>query len=100
MKTVAWKKICKPLQQGGLGIRSINDVAEEAIRRQVWPVASKKKSIWADWVYNRYIKKKSFWDIKVWSNSSWGWRGILNRRKPVLANVLQLMAMLMKPSFG
>lgn len=100
MKTVAWKKICKPLQQGRLGIRSIIDVAEEAIRKQVWHVASKRKSIWADWVYNRYIKKKSFRDIKVWSNSSWGWRGILNRRKPVSANVLQLMAMVMKPSFG
>lgn len=70
----AWNKVCRPVEQGGLDIRYIKGTAKAAILRQTWFIVVKRKSIWIDWIYARYIKNKSFWTLKIPSDCSWGRR--------------------------
>lgn len=68
MKTIAWKKICTPKSQGGLGIRSIVDIGTAGLTCWTWFIARRRKSIWTSWGYSNYIKDRSFWDLKTPSN--------------------------------
>ncbi|GKB76459.1 hypothetical protein Tco_0943354 [Tanacetum coccineum] len=47
---VAWKVICKPKDQGGLGIRSLKRWKEVLIIKQFWKIIENKDSLWAKWV--------------------------------------------------
>lgn len=87
LKPVAWKLICKRLAFRGLGIMPVKLWAEASLLRQVWGTASRRKSIWVDWVEKRYIKSSSFWDIKIPLNCSWGLRGLFNARTRALQHV-------------
>lgn len=60
LKTVAWDAICKPTEKGGLGIKSVEASAAAALLKQVWAIVSKRKSLWTDWAYMKYIKNRSF----------------------------------------
>lgn len=39
----------------------------------------------------KYIKEKSFWDVRIPSNCSWGWRGILSKIEIVLKHVTHII---------
>lgn len=91
MKTIAWKKLFLPKAAGGLGIRSFRSTAAAALLRQVWRVASHQKSIWVAWATSKYIKEKSFWDLKTPSSCSWSWRGILSMRSMALQHFCHLV---------
>lgn len=91
LKPVAWSKICSPIESEGLGISSISAVASATVLRQVWFIVSNRSCLWISWVYKKYIKHRSFWDLKTPSNCSLGWRGILNSRKEALRHVTHLI---------
>lgn len=88
---MAWSKICTPIESRGLGIRTISDIPAASLLRQVWYIGSKRKCRWIKWVYKKYIKQGSFWDLKIPSNCSQGWRGILNSRREALKHVTHLI---------
>ena len=45
-----------------------------------WSVATKEDKLWVKYVYAKYLKGKSFLDVKKCSGSSWIWQSILNSR--------------------
>ncbi|XP_022003929.1 uncharacterized protein LOC110901406 [Helianthus annuus] len=46
-------------------------------------IVSGRKSLWVEWIYAHRLRGRSFWDVKVPQNSSWGWRKILSFRGSV-----------------
>nr|GEU59754.1 hypothetical protein [Tanacetum cinerariifolium] len=50
---VAWEVVCLPKKEGGL------------------------ESLWVKWAHLYKLNRKSFWDIPLHGNMSWGWRKIL-----------------------
>jgi len=40
----------------------------------VWAVAKKKDVLWVNWVYERYIEDKNWWEYKPPHDSSWYWK--------------------------
>ncbi|XP_043687599.1 uncharacterized protein LOC122638815 [Telopea speciosissima] len=84
---ISWDKICKPKDEGGLGIRRITDMNITGILKQIWWIASKKDSLWVRWVYARYLKKESIWTVKIPQNCSWVWRKVLKYRHLVEPNI-------------
>jgi len=54
--TVAWHKVCKPLDEGGLGIRSLTTLNEASNLKLCWELLSSNQP-WATLLRNRAIPK-------------------------------------------
>ncbi|GJU06423.1 RNA-directed DNA polymerase, eukaryota, reverse transcriptase zinc-binding domain protein [Tanacetum coccineum] len=47
---IAWKVVCRPKEQGGLGIKPLKRWNEVLLIKQFWKILENKKSLWAEWV--------------------------------------------------
>ncbi|GJV03160.1 RNA-directed DNA polymerase, eukaryota, reverse transcriptase zinc-binding domain protein [Tanacetum coccineum] len=60
---VAWKQVCKPRDQGGLGIKDLGKWNEVLMSKHIWNIVSNKESLWVKWVnvgpLSDYIPKES-----------------------------------------
>ncbi|KAK1292012.1 hypothetical protein QJS10_CPB17g00255 [Acorus calamus] len=84
---VSWDLICHPKQEGGLGIRNIKDWSKASMAARFWEVITHSKSLWTDWIWNRYLKRKSPWEVNSNSGCSWVWHQILSNRDWIKAEV-------------
>ena len=57
---VAWRDLCLPKEEGGLGFRSLKSWNTALISRVLWNIFSKKDSLWIKWVHNVYIGNRDF----------------------------------------
>ncbi|GAV83739.1 hypothetical protein CFOL_v3_27185 [Cephalotus follicularis] len=85
---LAWNKVCRPKEEGGLGIKSTRAWNFAAILKHGWEICHKKKSVWTDWCYEVLLKEENFWHISVRSNCFWSWRKILQCRRILAQNLL------------
>lgn len=68
---VAWKDICKPTNEGGLGIRAVKEVNKVYGLKLIWRMLY-GDSLWGKWIKANLLKKKSFWEISGESQAgSW-----------------------------
>ncbi|KAJ0463265.1 putative reverse transcriptase zinc-binding domain-containing protein [Helianthus annuus] len=80
---VAWKTVCLPKSEGGLGIQSISDVNKALLTNHIWSLITKRESLWVRWIHSYRIKGKNFWDLPCRGSPSWGWRKLLAIRSKV-----------------
>ncbi|GJR26775.1 RNA-directed DNA polymerase, eukaryota, reverse transcriptase zinc-binding domain protein [Tanacetum coccineum] len=85
---ISWKSICKPKEQGGLGIKNLQVWNEVLIVKQLWKVIAKKDTLWVKWVNTENLKGKSIWEITAKTNSSAGWKEMLKLRDKIRKHVL------------
>ena len=78
---VAWKSICYPLTEGGLGITNLKTWNKAATLKHIWRLLVDKDSLWTIWVTTVLLRNKSFWHVNVPSTASWSWRKILQSRE-------------------
>lgn len=77
---VAYKEVCSPLEEGGLGIRSIAEVTLVHSLKLIWRLFSEPCSLWIDWVKHYILRNESFWDVRDTGLGSWIWRKLLKLR--------------------
>ncbi|GJZ40961.1 putative reverse transcriptase domain, reverse transcriptase zinc-binding domain protein [Tanacetum coccineum] len=77
---VSWEDVCLPKQEGGLGIRRLENFNVALMSTHVWKIVTRKDSLWVKWIHAYKLKKRSFLDVKMASNVSWGWRKLLQIR--------------------
>ena len=77
---VAWKDVCFPKREGGLGIKDLAIWNKAAIGKNIWQVFSNKDSLWATWITKTKLKRLSFREITENTQSSWSWSKILSLR--------------------
>ncbi|XP_071720735.1 uncharacterized protein [Rutidosis leptorrhynchoides] len=80
---VAWKDVCVPKDQGGLGLKPLKVWNEVLIVKQIWRILVKDMSLWSVWVNLVKLKGKSFWDIAPSQSDSWGWKFLLKLRDKI-----------------
>ncbi|GJT94434.1 RNA-directed DNA polymerase, eukaryota, reverse transcriptase zinc-binding domain protein [Tanacetum coccineum] len=81
---VAWKDICAPKSQGGLGIKRLGPWNETLLCKHLWNLITKKESLWVKWVYIVRLKEKSIWNVEIDENDSGTWKKrIINLREKV-----------------
>ncbi|XP_074305748.1 uncharacterized protein LOC141640970 [Silene latifolia] len=73
---VGWGTICRPMEEGGLGIKDQECWNKAMVGRLVDWVATHRDSIWVNWVQSNYLKGQEWMDYRPSSNSSWVWRRI------------------------
>ncbi|GJW02174.1 RNA-directed DNA polymerase, eukaryota, reverse transcriptase zinc-binding domain protein [Tanacetum coccineum] len=84
---VSWDAICKPKDQGGLGLKNLKEWNEILLVKQLWNVATKKDTLWVKWIHEEKLKGKSIWNAQVDYNSSVGWKNILSMRDKVRKHI-------------
>jgi hypothetical protein len=77
---IAWKDICVPKNEGGLGIRRIRDMNLALMASRLWSIISKKNSLWVNWIYSDRLKDKSVWNYKVPASCGSSWKKMMNLR--------------------
>ncbi|XP_021971338.1 uncharacterized protein LOC110866498 [Helianthus annuus] len=80
---VPWKDVCKPKEEGGLGIRSISEVNKALITSHIWSIITNRESLWVQWIHAYRLKGRNFWEIPARGNLTWSWRKILAIRSLV-----------------
>lgn len=58
---VAWKDICKPKEEGGLGIRLLEEFQLVFGLKRLWNFFSNSGSLWVAWLRNHIFKRRSYW---------------------------------------
>ncbi|XP_010513407.1 PREDICTED: uncharacterized protein LOC104789404 [Camelina sativa] len=77
---VAWKDVCIPREEGGLGLRLLKEANTVSCLKLIWRLLS-TNSLWTKWLRTYLLQKGSFWSIKVNSTvGSWMWRKLLKYR--------------------
>lgn len=78
---IAWSDVCKPKEEGGLGLRSLEEVNRVSCLKLIWRIFSARFSLWVQWIHRYLIRKDSFWSVKETSSlGSWMWKKLLQLR--------------------
>ncbi|KAL0411967.1 UNVERIFIED_CONTAM: hypothetical protein Slati_3786400 [Sesamum latifolium] len=59
---VAWKEVCHPKKEGGLGIRHIQSWNVALLTRVLWNIHCKADTLWVKWVNEVYLRSALVWD--------------------------------------
>ncbi|KAL0295091.1 UNVERIFIED_CONTAM: hypothetical protein Scaly_3110300, partial [Sesamum calycinum] len=77
---VAWGQICKPKEEGGLGIRSLISTNQALMLRQLWRILQHDgNSIWVDWIHRYRLRHSTIWTFNG-ASGSWSWKKLLKLR--------------------
>lgn len=77
---VAWKQVCMPKDEGGLGLRRISPWNKMLCLRLIWVLLSYNSSLWSRWQKLQHLTETSFWEIEESPSNSWTWRSLLQLR--------------------
>ncbi|GKA39075.1 RNA-directed DNA polymerase, eukaryota, reverse transcriptase zinc-binding domain protein [Tanacetum coccineum] len=84
---VAWKTVCTPKSQGGLGLKRLGPWNEALLCKHLWNVATHKESLWVKWVNVVKLKGKSIWEVNPIDGDSGTWKAILSLRSKIKNHV-------------
>ncbi|KAL2228620.1 UNVERIFIED_CONTAM: hypothetical protein Sindi_1841700 [Sesamum indicum] len=84
---VAWKDVCRPMDEEGLGFKDISTLNRALMSKKLCDVIQcDRTSIWVQWLYQDRLRERSIWTISE-HGGSWGWRKIL-RLRPFLRSIV------------
>ncbi|KAL0288758.1 UNVERIFIED_CONTAM: hypothetical protein Sradi_7089700 [Sesamum radiatum] len=84
---VAWEAVCRPIEEGGLGIKDILAINRALMSKHLWAVIKQDRtSIWVDWITQVRLRDCSIWTVKE-NKGAWGWRKMLSLRHPLMAYI-------------
>ncbi|KAL2237584.1 UNVERIFIED_CONTAM: hypothetical protein Sindi_0950100 [Sesamum indicum] len=77
---VAWKDLCRPKDEGGIGFKDIAILNRTLMTKKLCDIIRcDRTSIWVEWLYQGRLRDTSIWTIRE-NGGSWGWRKILRLR--------------------
>ncbi|KAL2224536.1 UNVERIFIED_CONTAM: hypothetical protein Sindi_3021300 [Sesamum indicum] len=77
---VAWKDLCRPTDEGGLGFKDIPILNRALMMKKLCDIIMcDRTSIWVEWLYQGRLRDTSIWTIQE-HGGSWSWRKILRLR--------------------
>lgn len=76
------KTCCALKEEGGLGIRNLNEWNQAAVLYQIWRIAQpSSNSLWIRWIKECLFHKKHFWTTDFPQSCPWNVRQMLNMRE-------------------
>ncbi|KAL2237530.1 UNVERIFIED_CONTAM: hypothetical protein Sindi_0944700 [Sesamum indicum] len=80
---VAWKDVCKPIMEGGQGIKDIGILNRALMAKKLCDVIRcDRTSIWVDWLQHGRLRDTSIWTVDE-KGESRGWRKLLRLRTSI-----------------
>lgn len=88
---VAWKKLGKPKEEGGLGFHDLELFNQALLGKQAWCIWDKPNSLLAQVLKHRYFATSEFLEFGVGTCPSYGWRSILHGRELLKKGLQQVI---------
>ncbi|KAL0285647.1 UNVERIFIED_CONTAM: Retrovirus-related Pol polyprotein from type-2 retrotransposable element R2DM, partial [Sesamum radiatum] len=74
---VSWQQACRPVEEGGLGLRDLLALNRGLMSRHLWRVImADRSSIWVDWVIHCRLRNASIWTVSD-RTGSWSCRKLV-----------------------
>lgn len=51
--------------------RLVEDWTKAGLLKQLWMLVAGKQGVWANWMRQRYLRRKDIWEVKLQNESSW-----------------------------
>ncbi|KAL0444885.1 UNVERIFIED_CONTAM: hypothetical protein Slati_2211200 [Sesamum latifolium] len=78
---VSWQQVCRPVSEGGLGIRDTLALNKSLMSKHLWKIiVADRSSIWVDWIIRYRLRDNSIWTVNIRSGP-WGWRKLVRLRE-------------------
>lgn len=74
---VSWAAVCKPWEEGGLGLKNLVEWNSTQLLMHFWRLVKRHHFLWISWVFSTVLKHKNFWTMIIPTDCSWFWRNIL-----------------------
>nr|GEW11949.1 hypothetical protein [Tanacetum cinerariifolium] len=85
---IAWKVVCRPKDQGGLGIKPLREWNEMLLMKHIWKIVEQKKNLWVQWVNRVKLKGRNIWFMDIDDNDNWGWKMLMGLRDKMKRHVI------------
>jgi len=82
----SWKDICRPKNEGGLGIRDLFTVNKSLLLNAAWKIATGKNQFLSDILKAKYYPNSSFWLAGNHSTKSAFWASITSIKNTLVNN--------------
>ena len=73
----AWEEICKPMHEGGLGIRDFSLVNKSLVAMAAWRIIKNPSSLVAKILKVKYFHNTSIWKLHISSRKSAFWASVI-----------------------
>lgn len=67
---VSWSNITRPIEEGGLGIKSLHYIQVTMVAKQLWRILN-DNSLWSQYVTSRYVKGHFSTIVKPFPTGVW-----------------------------
>jgi hypothetical protein len=67
---VAWKYVCLPKAERGIGLFDIKTRNMSFLAKQLWNIHLKSDSVWIRWVHHFYLRNGTIWTASAHHSSS------------------------------
>ena len=75
---ISWADVCKQKEEGGLGLRYLEEVNRFSCLKLIWCILSSRSFLWVQWIQRYLIRKGSFWSVKETNSLGyWMWKKLL-----------------------
>ncbi|KAG2411275.1 hypothetical protein I3760_Q015100 [Carya illinoinensis] len=89
-KWVSWNVICKPVEEGGLGVRDLMEVQESLFMKFGWKLL-KGDSLWAEFFKKKYIGQDHVYKAIQVQKGTRFWKGVAELMPRVIKNLKWLV---------
>ena len=77
---VGWDKICRPKQEGGIGLHKISAINLAYQAKLAWKILTNHNSLWVRLMRSKYLRQQNFFLTQRKQGDSLVWKSILNCR--------------------
>ncbi|KAJ9544285.1 hypothetical protein OSB04_023992 [Centaurea solstitialis] len=77
---LAWEDVCKPISNGGLGLRKLATWNRAMVAKHLWDLFTSRDTYWVDWVRVNYSQGVNLWRMIPRLHWSWVFRKLLDLR--------------------
>ncbi|XP_074300978.1 putative mitochondrial protein AtMg00310 [Silene latifolia] len=81
---VAWRKMCRPKGEGGLGFRDFENFNDALLGKQAWRVITQPECLMARVLKGKYFTNTEFMNAELGNLPSYSWRGVWAAKRVVL----------------
>ena len=74
---VAWKDVCLPKDEGGLGISDLKVLNQCFLAKHLWDIHLMADTLWIQWLHHYYLGQQCIWESTAPRSASPMWKAIV-----------------------